>query len=86
MKLQPRRACLGAQEEQVISDRLLNIKEKSHAVRACEWHNSRMRNDVLVRQLQATKSIAAELDQQNKELLLLRRARMKEFLVEEARE
>ena len=75
-----------AQEEQIITDRLINIKEKAHAMRACEWHNSKMRNDVHLRQLQSTKAITAELEQQNKELLLLRRARMKEFLADEAKE
>jgi len=74
------------QEEQIITDRLLSIKEKSHAMRACEWHNSRLRNDVHLQQLQATKAITTELEQQNKELLLLRRARMMEFLADEAKE
>jgi hypothetical protein len=74
------------QEEQTITDRLLAINETAHAMRACEWYNSRMRNDVNSQRLHTTKAINAELQQQNKELLLLRRARMKEFLADEAME
>ncbi|KAL3893003.1 MAG: hypothetical protein SGPRY_014570, partial [Prymnesium sp.] len=73
-------------EEQIITDRLTNIKENARAMHACEWHNSRMRSDVLTSHQKATKMISAELDQQNKELLLLRRARMREFLADEAKE
>ena len=70
----------------MITDRLLDIKEKSHAMRLCEWYNSRLRNDVNLQRLHTTKAINVELQQQNKELLLLRRARMKEFLTDEAME
>ncbi|KAL1508241.1 hypothetical protein AB1Y20_004358 [Prymnesium parvum] len=73
-------------EEQVLTDRLQSIKETSHAMHASEWHNSRMRTDVLLNQLKTKKAVTAELEQQNKELLLLRRARMRDFLEEEAKE
>ena len=73
-------------DEQVITDRLEGIKETSHAMRACEWFNSRERNDAVSKQLKVTKQVAKELEQENKELLLLRKARMKEFLAAEAAE
>ena len=53
-------------------------------MRACEWENSRERTDVGVRHLAETKKIAAELAQENKMLMIQRKARMKEFLAEEA--
>jgi len=71
-------------EEQVITDRLLQIRESSHAMRACEWENSRERTDVVTKQLSETKKIASELEQENKMLLLQRKARLREFLAAEA--
>ena len=70
---------------QIITDRLISIKEQSHAMRACEWFNSRQHTDVMNQQLSETKRIAQELDQENRVTLLLRKARMKDFLEEEAR-
>jgi len=70
--------------EQVITDRLSGIKQAAHYMRACEWANSRERTDVTVQQLYETKKIAQELDQENKELLVLRRARLRDFLKAEA--
>jgi hypothetical protein len=67
-----------------VTDRLNAIKEQQGAMRACEWANSRERTDVLSRQLYETKQIAHELAMENKELLLKRKARMKEFLAAEA--
>jgi hypothetical protein len=64
--------------------RLGAIKEQAHAMRACEWANSRERTDILSAQLGERKKIAQELDQENRELLLKRRARMNEFLKAEA--
>ena len=58
---------------QVLTDRLLAIKETSHAMRACEWANSKTRTDVTQQQLQETKKIAAELEQENKMLLIARK-------------
>ena len=71
-------------EEQIITDRLSAIKESAHAMRACEWSNSRERCDVTIARLYETKKIAKELEQENKELLTKRQARMREFLAEEA--
>uniref|UniRef100_A0A7S2FV38 Uncharacterized protein n=1 Tax=Haptolina brevifila TaxID=156173 RepID=A0A7S2FV38_9EUKA len=71
-------------EEQVITNRLIDIKEAGHAMRACEWENSRERTDVVTMQLSETKKIAAELEQENKMLLLQRKARLREFLTAEA--
>ena len=68
----------------MINDRLDQIKEQSHAMRACEWNNFRQRTDVRLNQLYETKAIAQELEQENRELLLLRRARLKEFLQAES--
>jgi hypothetical protein len=53
-------------------------------MRACEWNNSRQRTDVRLNQLYQSKAIALELEQENRELLLLRRSRMKEFLQAES--
>ena len=53
-------------------------------MRACEWNNSRERTDVRLNQLYEQKAITQELEQENRELLLLRRARMKEFLAAES--
>lgn len=54
-------------------------------MRACEWFVSRQHTDVMNQQLSETKRIAQELDQENRVTLLLRKARMKDFLEEEAR-
>jgi hypothetical protein len=69
---------------QVITDRLIGIKEQSHAMRACEWANSKLVTDVGNRHLAETKKIAAELEQENREMMLLRKSRMREFLKAEA--
>ena len=69
---------------QEVIDRLAQIKESAHAMRACEWAVSRERTDIISAKLAETKKIAQELQQENKELLVKRRARMKEFLAEEA--
>ena len=69
---------------QVITDRLLNIKEQAHAMRACEWANSRERTDVEAAKVAQAKQISQELRQENAELLIRRRARMQEFLSQEA--
>ena len=53
-------------------------------MRACEWAVSRERTDTTVKQLAETKKIKAELEQENKELLIRRRARLTEFLAAEA--
>lgn len=68
----------------MIIDRLAQINEQAHAMRACEWANSRERTDITSMQLYETKQINAELVQQNRELLIKRRARLKEFLATEA--
>ena len=69
---------------QVITNRLNVIKEQSHAMRACEWANSKMRTDITQKQLQETKAIAQELEQANAVLLTERKTRLKEFLAAEA--
>lgn len=69
---------------QVITDRLTGIKEQAHAMRACEWANSKLVTDVGNRHLAETKKIAAELEQENREMMLLRKSRMREFLKAEA--
>ena len=69
---------------QAITDRLIGIKEQSHAMRACEWANSKLVTDVGNRHLAETKKIAAELEQENREMMLLRKSRMREFLKAEA--
>ena len=53
-------------------------------MRACEWANSREKCDLAISQLYEQKQIAQELAQENKELLIKRKARMKEFLAAEA--
>ena len=68
----------------MITDRLLNIKEQAHAMRACEWANSKIVTDVVNRQLSETKAISQELQQENREMMLLRKSRMREFLKAEA--
>ena len=68
----------------MITDRLEAIKESAHAMRACEWAVSREKIDPFMMQLAETKAINAELLQENKELMVKRKSRMKEFLAEEA--
>ena len=65
-------------------NRLNNIKEQAHAMRACEWEVSRQKTDITSKQLAETKRITAELDMENKMLAIQRKARMKEFLEAEA--
>lgn len=69
---------------QIVVDRLQEIKVSQHAMRACEWATSRERTDLNVRQLAETKKITQELEQENKELLLKRKARLRDFLTAEA--
>jgi len=71
-------------EEQVLTNRIIAIKETSHAMRACEWANSKMRTDVTQKMLQETKQIAAELEMENKMITIVRKQRMKDFLAAEA--
>ena len=68
----------------MITNRLIQIKESAHAMRACEWANSRERTDILSQQLFETKKITQELEQENRELMLKRKARLREFLKAEA--
>ena len=68
----------------MVTDRLNAIKEQAHAMRACEWANSRERTDVFVQKLAETKKVHLELQSENRELTIRRKARMKEFLAEEA--
>ena len=68
---------------QTLTDRINQIKESAHAMRACEWANSRERLDLGIAQIYEQKKIAQELAQENKELLI-KRKRMKEFLAAEA--
>ena len=53
-------------------------------MRACEWANSKLVTDVTNRHLSETKKIAHELEQENREMMLLRKSRMREFLKAEA--
>ena len=73
-----------AQEERVRIDRLNDLKEVNFALRACEWENARSKQDPAIARLYATKKIDQEMMQGAKELLCLRRARLKEFLEMEA--
>ena len=66
-------------------DRLNAIRESAHAMRACEWAKSREATDVAVQKLNETKKVHQELAQENREMKILRKARMEEFLAEEAR-
>ena len=68
----------------MVVDRLIEIKDRGHAMLACDWYNSRQRTDVAMKQLHARKQSEFEMVQANKELLLLRRARMKEYLAAES--
>jgi hypothetical protein len=87
----PRRAPRGAQhpafpaqEEQTRTDRLNKLGELNFALRACEWENSRDQLDSTAARLRSDKQIASELLQGQKELLAVRKARMKEHLTAEA--
>ena len=75
---------LSSLASQTLTDRINQIKESAHAMRACEWANSRERLDLGIAQIYEQKKIAQELAQENKELLIKRKARMKEFLAAEA--
>jgi len=74
------------QEEQMRTDRLVDIKGTNLAMVRCQWEVSRLRQDVTTRERFLDKEVANEIEQGNKELVLLRRARMKEFLTAEAAE
>ena len=69
---------------QEIINRMEDIKEAGRAMRACEWAVSKLRTDVISQQVAETKQIASELDMENKRIKTLRKARMKEFLEQEA--
>lgn len=69
---------------QEIINRMEDIKETGRAMRACEWAVSKLRTDVISQQVAETKQIASELEMENKRITTLRKARMKEFLEQEA--
>merc|ERR1711990_901630 len=81
---EPLNVARRVKDEQVLTERLIDLKQQGHAMRACEWYNARERGDVSLQQLYEKKKITNELEQANKEMLLLRRARMKELLEAEA--
>ena len=68
------------------TDRIIDINKSNLAMVRCEWEVARLRSDALTRDKFQSKAINAEIEQGNKELILLRRARMKEFLAAEAEE
>jgi len=71
-------------DEQVRTDRLAEIKTANMSMVRCQWEASQMRMDPMKRQRFVEKEVANEIEQGNRELILLRRARMKEFLEAEA--
>ena len=72
------------QEEQTRIDRLEKLSQQNFALRACEWENSRSYLDETTAKLRTDKAIASELVQGQKEMLAMRKARMKEFLTQES--
>ena len=82
----PQNVMRRVKDEQTRTDRLTNIKISNQAMVRCQWEVSRMRTDPMVRERFTDKEVANEIEQGNKELILLRRARMKEFLEAEAEE
>ena len=73
-------------QEQTQFEALRAIKASNLAQVRGQWEVSRLRTDASTRQRFEDKEIANEVEQGNKELLILRRARMKEFLAAEAAE
>ena len=73
-------------QEQEQADQLANIKQANQAMVRCEWEVARLRTHVSTREKYEQKAINAEMVQANKELILLRKARMSEFLSAEALE
>lgn len=73
-------------EEQMRTDRLVDIGRSNMAMVRCEWEVARLRTDAVTKDKYETKAIVAEMEQGNKELILVRRARMAEFLAAEAAE
>jgi hypothetical protein len=71
-------------DEQVRTDRLVEIKTANASMVRCQWEASQMRMDPMKRERFVEKEVANEIEQGNRELILLRRARMKEFLEAEA--
>ena len=63
---------------------MAKLDELNFALRACEWENSREQLDSTASRLRADKQITQELMQGQKELLAVRKARMKEHLAAEA--
>jgi len=72
------------QEEERLNSARFDVMEKSKALLDCMWHNSREQFDLSARQRHERKMLAQEEEQANKELVLQRRARLKEFLTAEA--
>ena len=82
----PQNVMRRVKDEQMRTDRLVDIKAVNGSMVRCQWEASRMRTDPMTRQRFTEKEVANEIEQGNKELVLLRRARMKEFLTAEAAE
>ena len=82
----PQNVMRRVKDEQTRTDRLVDIKAVNGSMVRCQWEASRMRTDPMTRQRFTDKEVANEIEQGNKELILLRRARMKEFLEAEAAE
>ena len=82
----PQNVMRRVKDEQTRNDRLVDIKAVNGAMVRCQWEASRMRTDPMTRERFIDKEVANEIEQGNKELILLRRARMKEFLEAEAAE
>tara|TARA_B100000795_G_scaffold96994_1_gene71190 strand:- start:1270 stop:1581 length:312 start_codon:yes stop_codon:yes gene_type:complete len=82
----PQNVMRRVKDEQTRTDRLVDIKAVNGSMVRCQWEASRMRTDPMTRQRFTDKEVANEIEQGNKELILLRRARMREFLEAEAAE
>merc|ERR1712113_1234690 len=72
------------QMEQTLADRADAMRKQNQVMLASVWDNSRQRSDLAATQRHMRKRIDDELVQANKETLLMRRARLKQFLTAEA--
>ena len=70
--------------ETTLTARVVEMNAQNAVMLACDWANARERADFASSQRHLRKRVDDELIQANKETILKRRARLKQFLAAEA--
>mmetsp|Transcript_63286 Transcript_63286/g.105297 ORF Transcript_63286/g.105297 Transcript_63286/m.105297 type:complete len:104 (+) Transcript_63286:50-361(+) len=84
MAMEPLNVQRRVQAEETMEKRVGELREMSFALHRCAWEKTRENQDLFASQLHQRKAMNLEIAMANKDVLLHRRARMKEFLAAEA--